>query len=86
MKGARGKVDGQDRKANKSSVIACIYTYSREKNGVMAIAVLFIGQLILVYQPTNYVASTRKRWAFFIIWRLSLSLYWLSCITTHAAS
>ena len=26
MKGPRGKVDGQDRKANKSSVIACIYT------------------------------------------------------------
>lgn len=60
-----------------------MYIYvAGKKNGVMAIAVLFIGQLIL---PTNELRSiARKRWAFFIIWRLSL-YYWLSCITTHAA-
>ena len=74
MKGARGKVETDRTEKQINLLSSHVYIRSREKNGVMAIAVLFIGQLILVYQPTNYVASTRKRWAFFIIWRLSLSL------------
>ena len=54
MKGARGKVETDRTEKQINLLSSHVYIRSREKNGVMAIAVLFIGQLIL---PTNQLRS-----------------------------